>query len=200
MRPWLTYSSNFIVTFFYNQFRPLPYPKEDFTDKTVIVTGSNVGIGFEAARHFTRLNAAKVILACRSTERGEAAKAKITRSVARAHNVIEVWPLDLASGDSVREFCKRADELDRVDVVVENASVAMASPQGTLAEGYEQTITVNVIATFLMALLLLPTLRKSASKVNSQARLVIVSSDAHFMVSRDCTLPNYWPLDTLYFF
>lgn len=180
------------MTFLYNQFRSLPYPREDFTGKTVIVTGSNVGVGFEAARHFTRLNAAKVILACRSSERGEAAKAKITRSVARAHSVVEVWPLDLASFDSVREFCKRADKLDRLDVVVENASVAMASPQGTLAEGYEQTITVNVISTFLMALLLLPTLRKTASKLNSQGRLVIVSSDAHFMVSLRITRTPCW--------
>lgn len=97
--------------------------------------------------------------------------------------MVEVWPLDLASFDSVREFCKRADKLDRLDVVVENASVAMVSPQGTLAEGYERTITVNVLSTFLMALLLLPTLKKTASKVNTQTRLVIVSSDAHFMVS-----------------
>lgn len=70
-------------------------------------------------------------------------------------------------------------------MVVENASVAMVSPQGTLAEGYERTITVNVISTFLMALLLLPTLKKSASRFNIQPRLTIVSSDAHFMVSRD---------------
>lgn len=107
----------------------------------------------------------------------------IARSVTRAPGVIEVWPLDLASFESVREFCKRADRLDRLDVVVENASVAMVSPQGTLAEGYERTITVNVISTFLMALLLLPTLRKTASKFNIQPRLVVVSSDAHFMVS-----------------
>lgn len=105
--------------------------------------------------------------------------------MARAHSVIEVWPLDLTSFDSVREFCKRAGNLDRLDAVVENASVAMVSPQGTLSEGYERTITVNVISTFLMALLLLPTLKKTASKVNSQTRLTTVSSDAHFMVSLD---------------
>ncbi|KAJ4386429.1 hypothetical protein N0V93_009324 [Gnomoniopsis smithogilvyi] len=174
---------NFIITFFYNQFRRLPYPKDDFTGQTIIVTGSNVGLGFEAARHFVRLNAAKVILACRSTERGEKAKRDIARSVARAQSVIEVWPLDLTSFNSVKEFCKRADKLDRLDVVVENASVAMVSPQGTLSEGYERTITVNVISTFLMALLLLPTLKRTASRVNTQTRLTIVSSDAHFMAS-----------------
>lgn len=163
----------------------MPYPKDDFTGQTIIVTGGNIGLGLEAARHFVRLNAAKVILACRSTDRGEKAKADIERSTGRSSSggIIEVWSLDLGNFDSVKEFCRRADTLDRLDAVVENASVAMVAPEGTLAEGYECTITVNVISTFLMALLLLPVLRKTAAKFNTQPRLTIVSSDAHFMVS-----------------
>lgn len=163
----------------------MPYPKQDFTGQTIIVTGGNIGLGLEAARHFVRLNAAKVILACRSTERGEKAKADILRTVTtnRSSSVIEVWPVDLGSFESVREFCRQAEKLERLDAVVENASVAMVAPEGTLAEGYECTITVNVISTFLMALLLLPTLRRTAAKWNMQPRLTIVSSDAHFMVS-----------------
>jgi len=41
----------------------LPVPTMKFTGKTIIVTGSNTGIGLEAARYFVRLDAAKVILA-----------------------------------------------------------------------------------------------------------------------------------------
>lgn len=179
--------SNFLITFFYNQFRRLPYPQKKFTGKTVIVTGANVGLGLEAARHFVRLDAAKVILACRDTEKGERAKTDIERTTARS-GIIEVWPLDLCSFESVKQFCRRADKLDRLDVVVENAAVAMVGPRATLAEGYESTITVNVISTFLMALLLLPTLRRTATKLNIQPNLVIVSSDAHFVV---CSSPAY---------
>lgn len=147
------------------------------------MTGANVGLGLEAARHFTRLNAAKVIVACRSVEKGMQAKADIERSLPKASkDVVEAWPLDLASFDSVREFCKRANKLPRLDAVVENAGVIMVSPQATMAEGYEYTITVNVISTFLMALMLLPKLRKTASDFNTQPRLVIVSSDAHIVV------------------
>lgn len=122
-------------------------------------------------------------MGCRSAEKGEIAKACIERSTG-TEGVVEVWPLDLCSFESVKLFCRRADRLDRLDVVVENAAVAMVDPQGTLAEGYETTITVNVISTFLMALVLLPTLRMTAMKFNVQPRLVIVSSDAHFMVSQ----------------
>ncbi|KAL9627045.1 MAG: hypothetical protein Q9164_007723, partial [Protoblastenia rupestris] len=57
-------------------FRP-PVPKADFSGKTIIVTGANVGLGKEASKHFVRLNTHKVILAVRSVKKGEAAKAEI---------------------------------------------------------------------------------------------------------------------------
>ena len=47
----------------------LPYPQESAAGQTVIVTGANVGLGFEAARHFVRLGAAKVILAVRDQQK-----------------------------------------------------------------------------------------------------------------------------------
>jgi retinol dehydrogenase-12 len=50
-----------------------------------------------------------------------------------------------------------------------------------MAAGYESTITTNVISTFLLALLILPKLKESASKFNIQPRLTIVSSDLHFI-------------------
>ncbi|KAG6843481.1 hypothetical protein H0H93_000855 [Arthromyces matolae] len=45
----------------------------DLSGKTVMVVGANAGIGFEASRHFARMNPARLILACRSKSKGEAA-------------------------------------------------------------------------------------------------------------------------------
>lgn len=142
------------------------------------MTGANCGLGLEAARHFVRLNASKVILGCRSVQKGELAKTDIERTTNRK-DVVEVWQVDLTSFASVREFCVRARALERLDIVIENAGIATGKFEQF--EGYESTITVNVISTFLMALMLLPKLRESASKFNITPRLTIVSSDAHQM-------------------
>ncbi|OIW29654.1 short-chain dehydrogenase/reductase-like protein [Coniochaeta ligniaria NRRL 30616] len=160
-----------------SQFRSLPEPADDFSGKTVIVTGANSGLGLEAAWHFVRLGAAKVILACRSLEKGEVARQDIESSTGRK-GVVEVWTVDLTSFDSVKEFCRRAHRLERLDVVVLNAGVAV--PEFVAADGgYESQIAVNVISTFLMALMLLPRLRETAVRFNVVPHVVLVSSDGH---------------------
>ncbi|KAH8742498.1 hypothetical protein F5883DRAFT_656639 [Diaporthe sp. PMI_573] len=184
---------NFLITFFYNQFRRLPKPEKKFTGKTVIVTGANVGLGLEAARYFVRLDAAKVVLACRDTEKGERAKADIERSTARS-DIVEVWPLDLCSFESVKQFCRRVGQLPRLDVVVENAAVAYGGPVGKLAEGFESTITVNVLGTacnFPHGVADSADAEADRDEVQCSAQLVIVSSYAHFVASfKERTAPK----------
>ncbi|KAI9830184.1 MAG: hypothetical protein M1826_004986 [Phylliscum demangeonii] len=164
--------------FIYSQlFTSLPYPTIDLRGQTVCVTGSNTGLGLEAARHFTRCNAERVILAVRSIERGEAAQRSIEASTGKTS--VEVWQLDLGSYESVKEFAARVDrDLPRLDMMVENAGIATHTYREL--EGHEATITVNVISTFLLAVLLLPKLRQTATRFNVVPRLVIVSSEVHF--------------------
>ena len=87
----------------------------------------------------------------------------------------------MADYASVKAFAKRAEGLERLDVVVENAGISKSV--FTEAEGTEATVAVNVIGTFLLALLVLPVLRRSAEKSGVVPRLVVVSSDIHFFVS-----------------
>ncbi len=133
----------------------------------------------EAARHFVRLGASKVIIGCRSVEKGEVAKKDIEEGTKRI-GVVEIWQVDLSSYENVKQFCNRAQKLERLDIVTENAG--LATPKYEEVEGMESTITVNVISTFLMALLLLPKLRADAIKFNTLPRLTIVASDAHEQV------------------
>ena len=135
-----------------------------------------MGLGLEAARHFTRLGAARVILAVRSLSKGEAAKQSIEETTERK-GVVEVWHLDLGNYESVKEFAKKAQGLDRLDALVENAGVANTS--WSVMEDDEATITVNVVSTFLLALLMLPKLRESGQKFNITPHLSITCSEVH---------------------
>ncbi|KAF2089161.1 NAD(P)-binding protein [Saccharata proteae CBS 121410] len=170
-----------ILGFIYRQlFVTPPEPKEDYTGQTVIVTGANVGLGLETARTITRLGAAKVIITSRSSEKGEAAKEDIEKTTGRT-GIVDVWSLDLCSYDSVKAFAARAATLPRLDAVIENAGVAFHHWEW--AEDAEITIKTNVISTFLLAFLLLPTLKRSANTHNTLGHLTIVSSEVHFFTS-----------------
>ena len=168
-----------LVKFLRDQlFTTLPYPHVSAAGQTIIVTGANVGLGFEAARHFVRLGAAKVILAVRDQEKGEAAKRSI-QELEKRQKVVEVWSLDLCSYDSVKQFAEQVQKtLPRVDVLLENAGVAKYT--FSMAEDNETSITVNVVSTFLLALLLLPKLRETAVRYNVTPRLTITTSNVHF--------------------
>ncbi|KAL5359250.1 hypothetical protein BJX96DRAFT_183631 [Aspergillus floccosus] len=173
---------NTYLRFLYNQFLVHPALPDDaspFAGQTIIITGSNVGLGLEAARHMARLGAEKLILAVRNVAAGEAARTSIEASTGRT-GVCEVWPLDLSSFSSVQAFARRAaQQLCRLDAVVANA--AIATNVFDTAEGYERTLTVNVLSTILLGMLLLPTLRASA-RAHPRApkpRLSIVVSEVH---------------------
>jgi retinol dehydrogenase-12 len=173
----------FMPVFFYNQwFAHLPEQTASFAGKTIIVTGASNGLGLEAARLFAQLGASKVILAVRNIEKGEKVKKDIATTTACKGDVLEVWQLDLASHESVKEFAKKAKkELERIDVLVNNAGINVLDFK--LVDGDEETITVNVISSFLLAGLLLPKMKETATKFNVQPRLVVISSELHLISS-----------------
>lgn len=166
-------------SFFYSQLFVKPaYPTRMLNGQTVIVTGSNTGLGKEAARHFVRLGAAKLILAVRNTKAGEAAKADIEQTTQCAPGTVEVWPLDLGDYASVKAFAARAArDLERVDVFCENAGIACEKKK--MVQGHESNIAVNVVSTFLLALLMLPKLRETAERFGTRPRLTVVASEVH---------------------
>ena len=133
-------------------------------------------MGLEAARHFVRLDAQKVILAVRTISKGETAKKSIEESEKRT-DVVEVWELNPSSFASVKEFASKSQSLERLDVLVENAG--MYTFNFKMAEDNERTITVNVVSTFLLALLLLPKLRETALAVKKPSELNFTGSFVH---------------------
>jgi NAD(P)-dependent dehydrogenase (short-subunit alcohol dehydrogenase family) len=133
----------------------------DMAGKTVIVTGANSGIG-RAAAHALAEHGARVVLAVRNTDKGDAAGAEMPGTT-------EVRRLDLASLASVREF---ADGWDGpIDILINNAGI-MIPPLSRTADGFEMQFGTNHLGHFALTNLLLPHVTE---------RVVTVSSTAHRM-------------------
>ncbi|KAF6830611.1 short-chain dehydrogenase [Colletotrichum musicola] len=165
--------------FLYSQLiKSLPYPQGSYAGKTVVVTGSNVGLGKEAARHFARLGASKLVLAVRSLDKGRAAKEDIEATTGCGPDVIEIRQLDMGSYANVQKFASSlASDLDRVDIFVANAGVVHAEYEQV--EQDEGTITVNVVSTLLLAALVMPKLKETAERYRTRPTLTIVASEVH---------------------
>jgi len=146
--------------------------------KTYIVTGSNVGIGLETARHLAKSSAARVILAVRNVKAGEAARSDIERTTGRT-GVVSVWHLDLASSPSIKTFASKANnEIDRVDALINNAGVWWDS--WTETEGTETSMTVNVLNTMFLSMLMMPKLMETARIYGTQPRMIFLVSGLGF--------------------
>ena len=131
----------------------------------VVVTGSNTGIGYEAARLFAHAGA-DVTLACRNMEKAEAAIQRIREST--QHGSLEARHLDLADLESVTAFAKDFQSAhDRLDRLVLNAGL-MVPPLGRTVQGFEQQFGVNHLGHFALTCQLHPLLLQTeGSRVTS---------------------------------
>ena len=145
----------------------------DQSGRTAVVTGANVGVGFETARALAA-RGATVILACRDVAKGEAAAERITAASAAPPAGVRVVRLDLASLASVRAA---ADDIrasvPRLDLLINNAGV-MDIPFARSEDGVELTFAVNHLGHFALTGLLLAQLLATPG-----SRVVTVSSVAH---------------------
>ncbi|PPQ75649.1 hypothetical protein CVT24_010592 [Panaeolus cyanescens] len=99
-----------------------PVPREDLSGKTIVVIGANVGLGFEAAKHFASMNPGMLILACRDRKRGEGALQQIKQQTGCKN--VHVWLVDLQDHGSIAAFAERFEKENvRLDVLVANAAV-----------------------------------------------------------------------------
>ena len=144
--------------------------------KTVIITGANTGIGKETAIDLAKRNA-RVILACRSQDKGKKAEVDVRRESGSSN--VHFRKLDLASFDSVRQFAKEVlSEESRLDILINNAGIMYCSFQKTV-DGFETQFGVNHLGHFLLTNLLLDKIKQAP-----EGRIVVVSSIAHTFASK----------------
>uniref|UniRef100_A0A674CIK6 Dehydrogenase/reductase (SDR family) X-linked n=1 Tax=Salmo trutta TaxID=8032 RepID=A0A674CIK6_SALTR len=170
--------------------------------KVAIVTGGTRGIGYETSRHMASLGA-HVIKAGQNELEGVSAVKRICEEnreakgnthsphspvCFRASMALDItdWSvnehtflqLDLASLQSVRQSVQNIKRWGLpLHILVNNAAV-MLVPEGRTEEGFEHHFRVNYLGHFLLALLLLDTLKHSGKR-GSCSRVVALSSSAH---------------------
>jgi len=144
--------------------------------KTILVTGATNGIGLVTARELARMGGLVTIVS-RKPEKCAAVAEAIKDETG---NPVETIAADLSSlagiMQAASDFKQRHTHLH---VLVNNAG-GMFTRRTLTADGYEYTFALNHLAYFLLTNLLLGTLKSSAP-----ARIVNVSSDAHYQAKMD---------------
>mmetsp|Transcript_37691 Transcript_37691/g.88166 ORF Transcript_37691/g.88166 Transcript_37691/m.88166 type:complete len:391 (-) Transcript_37691:207-1379(-) len=147
--------------------------------REIIITGSNSGVGLAGARLLTAAGH-HVLCACRTKAKADAAAADCTTYAhanrLRAGGTARGEACDLASLASVRSFASSVKGV-KVDTLVLNAGIARGTSESDprrTADGFEETIGVNHLGHFLLASLLVPTLKASPA-----ARVVVTASPVH---------------------
>ena len=108
---------------------------------TVLITGSNRGIGLALSRHYASQNW-RVIATCRRPEQAEELQA-----IAAEHDNLVIELLDVTSDDQIAALAEQyADQ--PIDLLINNAAILGPLPEQSLGgldyESFEQTMAVNV--------------------------------------------------------
>ena len=113
----------------------------DLSSQVAIITGANAGLGFESAKQLLALNLSHLILAVRTTSKGEQAARQLRQLSPKAK--IEVWGLDMCSYASIQAFAGLVGrELTRLDIALLNAGLAKAAFEVVRETGHEETMQV----------------------------------------------------------
>jgi len=139
--------------------------------RTCLITGANAGIGREAAVQIAAAGT-RVVLACRSRERGEAALAEVRQR--SGSEAVELVLLDLSSQASIREAAAACGaRYPVIDVLIHNAAAFDVTQQrrALTAEGVELIWATNHLGPVLLTQLLLESIGRS-----EQGRVLTVSS------------------------
>ena len=138
--------------------------------RSIIITGSNSGLGWDIAQLLAQQPETHVVVACRNAEQGQKSAAELNVKGGHA-----TWlQLDLASQPSIHAFVEafRNSGLPPLYALVCNAGSQNVGVPTKTTEGYETTFAVNHLGHYLLSNLLLVDFIKGG-------RITIVASSVH---------------------
>ncbi|XP_040050408.1 dehydrogenase/reductase SDR family member 13 isoform X1 [Gasterosteus aculeatus] len=167
----------FYILLYYSVFKGASCSRSvKLNGKTVIVTGSDTGIGKATALELAK-RGARVILACSNKDKAESAAFDIRTE--SGNNQVVFMQLDLASLKSVRCFAETFLKTEpRLDILINNAGVM---GPGRTEDGFGMALGVNHLGHFLLTNLLLEKLQQCGpSRVVTVAALLHCFGTANF--------------------
>lgn len=128
-----------------------PIPRMD--GKTVVLTGGTSGLGLAAAKQMASLGADVVVVA-----RDEEKLARVSSLLGERGSSEKA---DLSIMAEVRDLAGRLADLDRIDVLINNAG-ALFNERKETSEGIERTFALNLLGHYILTEELIPKLAASA--------------------------------------
>lgn len=143
--------------------------------KTIFITGSNSGIGFETAKYFSA-KGWRVIATMRSLQKGA--------QLAKLPNVV-IMPLDVTNSEQIRQTCQKALAEYDVDVLLNNAGYGLMGALERLPEeAIRKVFDTDVIGTILVTQQFIPHFKKRRAgailTTTSLAAIIALPRDAAY--------------------
>ncbi len=144
--------------------------------KTILITGSTDGIGYETAKRFVK-EGHNVIIHGRDTQKVQRVKESLLAEL--AEGTLESFVADLSDINAVKSLAQAIKmRYQNLDVLINNAGVYKV-PSVKNNKGLDVRFVVNTIAPYLLTKLLLPILTLNSRVVNlSSAAQVPVNINA----------------------
>jgi len=128
------------------------------SQSTVLITGSNRGIGLKFAEEYSKLGW-HVIATCRNPSH-----ANKLNQLAKDFGSIEIYPLEVSNSDQIHEL---ADALKNkpIDVLINNAGIHRSCTLGSIdKEAWLESFTINSIAPYEVTIHLLDNILQGSLK------------------------------------
>ena len=143
----------------------------DNKTKSVLVTGANSGLGYEASAQLAEAGYGNIILACRTEEKAEDARKRLVARVGR--DPFEVLAVDVSSiASSNRAAQELIDRGDQIDQLLLNAGIVPGDVKNLSEDGVELGFASSLIGHHIIANELM-----NADMIADKGSIIIVSSE-----------------------
>eukprot|EP00486_Rosalina_sp_Unknown_P000871 CAMPEP_0201565618 /NCGR_PEP_ID=MMETSP0190_2-20130828/4869_1 /ASSEMBLY_ACC=CAM_ASM_000263 /TAXON_ID=37353 /ORGANISM="Rosalina sp." /LENGTH=277 /DNA_ID=CAMNT_0047983331 /DNA_START=138 /DNA_END=968 /DNA_ORIENTATION=+ len=166
----------------------------DLTEKIVLITGANSGVGAETLRVMAKTNAT-IIMACRNLQKSSPIQNSVIKESGNQN--IHLMKLDLGNLSQINEFVEEFKaKYNKLDLLFANAAILPPSPGLKTSDGFELAFGVNHVGNMHLILSLMPFLSNASGDDESEySRVIITNALLHRQKPMLQCMPNNFEYD-----